>query len=220
MMSDGCWDAYELNEDGRLIYNFDKDERFKIYRSNATSNPEYLKQRSLYLTMLDAFNEEGFRKEDGSLLKEGDALPQAYTSKESQSIKNYADILYGHYDDESRSLICDGLFGALFLQYKTYLTAKFEQWTMPQGIYNTEMLKQQFDPVTGEELYMKISYDETGRPQRDIVRKSQVTQQEIDNGEVRVYYDYEGIPMEGLFQESLHFVKSLAKMDFKEFKKL
>ena len=80
---------------------------------------------------------------------------------------------------------------------------------MPQGIYNTEMLKQQYDPVTGEELYMKISYDENGRPQRDIVRKSQITQEDIDSGNARVYYDYEGIPMEGLLAETWNFTKSL-----------
>lgn len=226
MMSDGCWDAYELNEDGRLIYNFDKDERFKVYRSNDTSNPEYLKQRSLYLTMLDAFNEEGFRKEDGSLLKEGDALPQAYTSKESQSIKNYADILYGHYDDESRSLICDGLFGSLFLQYKTYLTAKLEQWTLPGGIYSTETIKQQKDPF-GNDLYELIRYDEyddngepMGMPHRDILSKEEYEALDPkDKANARLYFDYEGIPMEGMLQEQLYMLKSLATMNVGEFVK-
>ena len=47
-----------------------------------------------------------------------------------------------------------------------------------------------------------------------------ITQEEIDKGDARVYYDYEGIPMEGLFQEFLHFGKALAKMDFKTFKEL
>lgn len=222
MMGDGCWEAHSLNENGELVYDFKKDKRFEQLLANNTSHPDYLKQKSLYERMIEEFNKDGYRNPDGTELNADnlDALPRAYTNTENRAIKNYADLLYGHYDDASRALVTDTLIGSFMLQYKTYLTAKFEQWTMPQGIYNTEMLKQQFDPVTGEELYMKISYDETGRPQRDIVRKSQVTQQEIDNGEVRVYYDYEGIPMEGLFQESLHFVKSLAKMDFKEFKKL
>ena len=91
---------------------------------------------------------------------------------------------------------------------------------MPQGIYNTSLLKQQFDPITGEELYQKIVYDSENKPHREIVKKSQVTQEEIDKGDARVYYDYEGIPMEGLFQEFLHFGKALAKMDFKTFKEL
>ena len=64
---------------------------------------------------------------------------------------------------------------------------------MPQGIYNTSLLKQQYDPVTGAELSQKIVYDSEHKPHREIVRKSQITQEEIDKGDARVYYDYEGI---------------------------
>jgi hypothetical protein len=91
---------------------------------------------------------------------------------------------------------------------------------MPAGIYNTSTLKQQFDPITKEELYQTISYDSEGKPIRNIVRKSQVTQDMIEKGEARLYYDYEGIPMEGLFQETLKFGKTIATMDFKKFKEL
>jgi len=54
-------------------------------------------------------------------------LPQAYPPKEGQRLKNHADLLYGHYDDESRSLLNDMFLGSLFMQYKTYVTAKMEQ---------------------------------------------------------------------------------------------
>lgn len=102
-----------------------------------------MKQRSLYLYYIDAFNKENFgdldeshlsqsqkdllAKKNTKFLKEGDALPQAYTMQEGQSIKNIADILYGHYDDESRSLLCDTFLGSFFMQYKTFITAKVEQ---------------------------------------------------------------------------------------------
>lgn len=220
MMGDGCWEAHSLNEDGQLVYDFKKDKRFEQYLANNVNHKDYLAQKSLYLSMIDEFNKNGYKKEDGSKLEEGDDLPQAYTNTESQSIKNYADLLYGHYDESSRALINDTFLGSFFLQYKTYITAKFEQWTMPAGIYNTSTLKQQFDPITKEELYQTISYDEEGKPVRNIVRKSQVSQEEIDNGNARLYYDYEGIPMEGLFQEMTHFAKSIATLDFKKFKEL
>lgn len=143
MMTDKCWSAHSVDAEGNLVYDWNKDERFAVYRSGDTSNPEYMKQRSLYLYYIDAFNKENFgdldeshlsqsqkdllAKKNTKFLKEGDALPQAYTMQEGQSIKNIADILYGHYDDESRSLLCDTFLGSFFMQYKTYITAKVEQ---------------------------------------------------------------------------------------------
>ena len=129
MKHDGCWEAHSLDENGQLVYDFKKDKRFEHFINGETSHKDYTKEKSLYLTMIQDFNDAGFRKADGSMLngEEMDALPQAYTRQEGQSIKNYADLLYGHYDDESRSLLCDTFFGAFFLQYKTYLTAKLEQ---------------------------------------------------------------------------------------------
>lgn len=220
MMGDNCWDAHSLDENGVLVYDWKKDNRFEAYIKNDTSNPDYLKQRSLYLTMLEDFNKEGVRNSDGSLLKEGDALPQAYTSKEAQSIKNYADILYGHYDDESRSLICDSLFGAFFLQYKTFLTAKVEQWFMTGGVYNTETIQQQKDPF-GNNLYELIRYDDydkdgkpIGMPHRDILSESEYNElSEEDKRNAKLYFDYSGIPMEGMIQEQLSFGKYLMSLD-------
>lgn len=173
--------------------------------------------------MIDEFNKEGVRNPDGSMLKEGDALPQAYTSKEAQSVRNYADLLYGHYDDESRSLICDSLFGAFFLQYKTFLTAKLEQWTMTEGVYNTETIRQQFD-VNGDELYEIIRYRDkdkngnpVGRPYRDIISKREY--EALDENEkphARLYYDYEGIPMEGMLNETLNMVNYIKNADWQQ----
>ena len=219
MMADGCWEAHEL-VDGKLVYNFKKDARFKEYLANNTSHKDYLKQKSLYETMIDEFNKAGYTKEDGTQLTIGDDLPRAYTNTEAQGIKNYADLLYGHYDQTSKALVNDMFIGSFMLQYKTYITAKFEQWTMPKGIYNTATLQQQFDSETGEELYIMLSEDEDGRIHKDVFRKSEISQEDIDSGKARIYYDYDGIPMEGLFQEMMHFGKTLAKMNFKEFKKL
>lgn len=221
MMSDGCWEAHSL-EDGKLVYDFKKDKRFQHFLNDEVTHKDYLKEKSLYEKMVEEFNKSGYTKEDGAPLNAAnkDALPRAYTNIEAQGIKNYADLLYGHYDESSKALMNDMLIGSFMLQYKTYLTAKFEQWTMPKGIYNTATLKQQFDTETGEELYQIATEDSDGRIHRDILRKSEVSQEDIDSGRARVYYDYEGIPMEGLFQELTHFGKSIAKMDFKEFKKL
>lgn len=129
MKNDGCFEAHSLDENGVLVYDFKKDKRFEHLVKGETSHENYLKEQSLYKAMIDDFNRAGFRKEDGSALNAEnlDALPQAYTRTEGQSIKNYADLLYGHYDDESKSLLCDTFVGSIFLQYKTFLTSKLEQ---------------------------------------------------------------------------------------------
>jgi hypothetical protein len=74
MHHDGIDDAYLIKE-GKLIYDYTKDKRFSAYVKNDTSDPKlYAKQRSLYLSLLRAFNQE-----NGTSLVEGDALPDAYT---------------------------------------------------------------------------------------------------------------------------------------------
>ena len=213
MMGDGCWDAHTVDADGRLVYDFKKDGRFQHYINNETDHKDYLKERSLYITMIEKLNSEGYRKADGTELQEGDDLPQAYTQSEAATIKNFGDLLYGHYDEESKSLFCDTFLGTFIMQYKTFLTSKLEQWTMSEGTHNTDLLKQQFDPETGEELYQVITYDEENNPHRKIKRKSELTEEEINSNNARLYYDYEGIPMNGLLWETGNFAKALLTFD-------
>lgn len=223
MMGDGCWDAHVLNDDGELVYDYKLDNRFKDYRENNTSSPNYLKQKSLYLKMLEEFKKEGLTNKDGSELKEGDDLPQAYTSKTAQAIKNYSDLLYGHYDDESRSLLCDTFVGSFFLQYKTFVTAKLEQWTMEGGIYSTHLLELQQDS-NGETLYEGIEYtsfdkdgNPVGMPERNIITETEFKKlSNEEQSKYRVYYDYSGLPMEGMAKAQLGFVKNLCTANIAE----
>lgn len=204
MKGDGCFDAHSIDENGKLVYDFKKDKRFTHLVNNETTHPDYLKEKSLYCTMIDDFNTAGFRNADGSLLnaEKMDALPQAYTRTEGQSLKNYADLLYGHYDEESKSLLCDTFIGSIFLQYKTYITAKLEQWTMHEGVYNTEQLQQQFDN-NGKPLYVKYGYDENNEPYKDVLLESEYNNlSDEDKKSCRLYYDYTGMPMQGMLQES------------------
>jgi hypothetical protein len=84
---------------------------------------------------------------------------------------------------------------------------------MSEGTHNTDLLKQQFDPETGEELYQVITYDEDNNPHRKIKRKSELTEEEVNSNNARLYYDYEGIPMNGLLWETGHFMKALLTFD-------
>lgn len=175
MMADGCWEAHSLDENGFIKYDWEKDSRFEIYRSGDKTNPLYIDQRSEYLARIAELNKAGITKENGEAFKEGDPLPMAYTPREIQSIKNFSDLLYGHYDDETKSLMNDLLLGSLFLQYKTYTTSRAEQWALTPGIYNTEMLQHDVDEETGEKLYRVVEgWDEYNMPKCEIKTRSQL----------------------------------------------
>lgn len=222
MKNDGCFEAHSLDENGVLVYDFKKDKRFEHLVKGETSHENYLKEQSLYKAMIDDFNRAGFRKEDGSALNAEnlDALPQAYTRTEGQSIKNYADLLYGHYDDESKSLLCDTFVGSIFLQYKTFLTSKLEQWTMHEGKYNIAELKQQFDE-NGNPLYLKFYEDETGAAHKDVVLESEYNaMSDEDKAKCKLYYDYEGLPMQGMLQESIKVYKSILGLSEEKFSEI
>lgn len=224
MMDDGCWDALELNENDELVYKFEKDKRFAVYLAKDTANPKYLEQKTLYLKNLEEWNAQGYRKPDGTTLKEGDDLPHAYTNREGQSVKNYADILYGHYDDESRSLINDMFIGSFFMQYKTFVTAKLEQWTMKGGVYNVEYLKQQHDPITGEKLYEILRYpnpDGTGVPSRTLIKESQLKDlSKEEQAQARPYIEWTGQPMEGMARSAWNMAKAILHLSEEDYKEI
>lgn len=59
-----------------------------------------------------------------------------------------------------------------------------------------------------------------GMPHRDILSKEEYEALDPkDKANARLYFDYEGIPMEGMLQEQLYMLKSLATMNVGEFVK-
>ena len=227
MMADGIWDtAYEFEEgynngDGKLTYDVMKDPRFAKFTSKNPNfnDPEYWQQKAMFEQYVQEFNKSGFTKENGEKLtitpdEQGNYyLPRPYLQREVDTFKNYADMLYGHYDDESKALINDTFLGAFWLQYKTFVTAKIERYGMKPGVYNTHLLKQQYavDEKTGkkEALYLKTVF-ENGELHRYIIPESQLTPEDIelrkygtqgkDGQSVTAYIKWEGIPMEGIMQ--------------------
>lgn len=226
MMGDGCWEAHSLDENGFITYDFTKDSRFTVYLSGDKSTEEYYIQRANYLNRIAELNRVGIAKEDGSTFKEGDALPIAYLPREIQSIKNFADLLYGHYDDESKSLVNDMLLGSAFLQYKTYVTSRAEQWAMNPGVYNTTLFELEKDEITGEQLYkVHNDLDENGMPNIEVLTKKQIEQKYGDfnslmeePGRIEVAMRWKGLPMEGMGRSFVNFGKDMMSWNWADFK--
>lgn len=122
----GAYDAYSM-EDGILKYDMSKDKRFKTILKYKTREecPEsdimqWNIEHNIYLDNLTSWINNGYVKEDGTPLKEGDSLPQALSPREVLGLKDIADRIYGNYDEETKSLMRDRLLGSLFLQFRTY----------------------------------------------------------------------------------------------------
>lgn len=168
-MHDGSWESFGINDYG-LQYDWKADKRFEVYHKGDKSHADYHKQRSLYLSMLNEFNQQ--MRREGSKetpLKEGDALPFAYTDKEVISFKSFADMSYGFYSQDVRALHEKLAISGLFFQFKTYLTTHFVAYFLKPDHYNQYEKAFKFDPETGKQLYYKtnefgeVVYDKDNR---------------------------------------------------------
>jgi hypothetical protein len=124
MMADGTWDTYGFAEDdpdgnGEFKYNVMKDPRFeKFTKIKNEKDPEYWQQKAMFEQYVNEFNKAGFTDENGKKLttepdEDGNYyLPRPYLQREVDTFKNYADMLYGHYDEESKAMVNDTFLGA------------------------------------------------------------------------------------------------------------
>lgn len=210
MIHDGCWEAHEIVDD-ELVYDFKKDSRFNLLNDpNADkTSSEYKKQHSLYTTMREQFNREGWT------LQEGDDLPRAYTVQEGTSIKSFAELCFGHYDRSTQMLAKHMFLGALFLQFRTFLSAKLEQWILKPGTYDQGQIKEVYDH-NGELLCRVYTTDENGVTSFEVVPESQVDKSKY----WEPHTEWQGRFMEGMLYSMWSFTKALAKMDINEWKAL
>ena len=160
MKADGIWDALEV-KDGKLVYNFKEDKRFKAYASGNTSDPNYNNQRALYKVIADQFITEGTTNPDGTKFQlskdpmHPTPLPYAWTNQESESIKSLCDLIYGYYSHEKKSLIHSTFLGALYMQMKTYWSGKKNQYLQPGGVRIQGKWEQASDE-NGKPLYYQL----------------------------------------------------------------
>jgi hypothetical protein len=134
-MHDGCWNAYSIKDD-TLVYNWKDDERFSIYAKGLTTHPDYIKQKSMYLSKVREWNQEHpssplEMNEDGFY-----ELPSPYSDKEILSIKNVANNIYGSYDKSLKSMGENMAIGWVFGMYTTWMNGIWNNWMMKPGQYN------------------------------------------------------------------------------------
>lgn len=156
MRGDGCWDAHEFTEDGELIYHPEKDERFKAFiLEDHSDEAAYNKAKGLYiaigkqLEIEHAFNSDGktyfkLYNEDKTINKN---LPKAYSSQESDGLKDVADTMYGYYSNERKALVQAHGLGAIIFQMNTFWSSKKNQWLAPGGVKLQGKMVQYEEPI-------------------------------------------------------------------------
>lgn len=157
-MQDGCWEAMTV-EDDILKYNWKRDKRFEIYASGNKEHPEYKKQKSLYLSKVQEYNEEHpenqLEYDDNNEIH----LPEPYSRKEILSIRNVDRNIYGAYDKSMKSMGEHTAAWWAFGMYTTWMNGIYNNYFMKPGVSQISQRKSvQQRNENGELLF----FDENG----------------------------------------------------------
>lgn len=224
MIEDGCLDAHELDANGVLHYDWKKDKRFdRLAQYGLNSNhkdPEYNKQKALYAQMCAEFEKGGedlirWDKEKRMYIY-GD-ITQAYTSDQRASIKEVSDMAYGFYDHESKSQLNHKFLGLVFLQFQTFLSAKYNLWfkapTKKGG--NTAQGKFVHMERNGVKYYDRFVTDDQGNLIKvEKVPETELTEQE--KKELQPSMKWQGDFIEGLFYSIGYTLHDIFTLNWKE----
>lgn len=207
----GAYDAY-IMVNGDLVYDMSKDKRFNLLFKYATDGKfskddilkitdreEKLKWNNQWTTYLHSIEE--WKKSSGEEVQIGDYLPEALDPTQQMNFKTQTDILYGNYDDESKSLMQKTLLGGMFFQFKTYGISRMIEWWKQGGTIN--IIRPIDYTEDGEFVYLVIStQDEINSGKNPITwkKESELTEEEINENRAIKHQEFAGIPNEGRIQ--------------------
>ena len=209
MIKDGCFQAHsvEIDELGNeyLKYDMNKDSRYDVfarYRNRKSAIPTNLKdkfeqQYGLYIAVRDEFVER-----DGFNITENGDLPQAYTSREAESFKSFADMSFGYYDKETKALFNKTTIGMFFKMFMTYLSAKKAKWLLTRGGINSQGRYVSVKDAEGNQVYKNPIYNNKG----EFLGVNTSIEKKDDS---IIYYKWEGRVMEGVLQSYVGAIKDL-----------
>lgn len=157
-------------KDGKLVYDFSRDKRFNALKDK--NHPDYNRQMALYREMCKQFTVENVKNSDGTLFnvpKFGEVidLPKAYANLQSESMKSLADLIYGYYSHEKKSLLHNMMIGGVLMQMRTYLSAKKQQY-LAKGNSTLQGSYEQLKDEQGKLLYYGVNED--GTPNEDVLQ--------------------------------------------------
>lgn len=221
LKSIGAWEAYLEDENGDVYYDWRKDTRFALLAKyeNYSEVPYKDKQawreaKELYDSSLAEWQSLGDDFSSWTELKHG------LTPSDLGNLKTQCDVLFGNYDEETKSVMMHTFLGSLFMQFKIYGYARLLRYIKSPGAVNViiNSPKKEINKEGKlEEVCMVVNESGTDA---EIKFKSQVTDEEWESGRVRVIREKNGVYMEGNFQTMFKAFAAIATMDQAAFKRI
>ena len=220
MLKDGSYEAHSIIDD-KLVYDPTKDKRFRHYFENREkykidgkysvhpTDTLYNDQRALFIFLTEEINKE----QDGkNVYSETNLITKAYSQKEKNSFKDFADTAFGFYEKDYQSAILQKWYAPLVMQFKQFWPAKMSQWfgaKTEAGHTNQITISRKLDEKTGKPLFRKlVGIDKNGLDVfEDVLEDTGVKSLE-----------YKGTPTEGLIFSIGFVLKNLGTLNLNELK--
>ena len=127
---DGVWDAFSLNNNGQLIYDWTKDKRFSALKTASKDSEEYNKALSLYYSRIKEYNEEHPNNPIEKPDNDWPSLPEPYSRRYISSIRALGDNIYGSYDKSKKGMAEHASYGFLFGSFSTWMNGIVNNYFM------------------------------------------------------------------------------------------
>lgn len=168
-MHDGVWEAFSLDKDGNLQYDWTKDKRFKDLKEAPQGSDAYKKAKSLYFSRLKEYNEE-HPDNPIEMPDEGfPVLPEPYSRRQINAIRALGDNIYGSYDKGKKSMAEHKSYGFLLGSFSTWMNGIVNNYFMPTQRNGVSQLKQEQEvDEQGRKLFFTDDFqtttEDTGMP--------------------------------------------------------
>lgn len=214
---DGVYDAFDI-KDGKLVYDWKKDERFKIYASGNKADPKYAEQMGAYYNAVRAYNLD----HPEATIRFNEDLPMPYSFQEVEAMKNVANSIYGSYDRSTRAAYEHMALGTFFGMFSTWMNGIYTNYMMTPGQYQNGEFK--LEQATDEAGNLKF-FDDLGQT---------IIQITDNDGNVKYFYESTGqeatenltkiqpvmdkvpIVIQGIWYTLTDSLKALTKGNFQE----
>lgn len=200
-MHDGVWDAFSLDKNGDLKYDWTKDKRFKAFKYGTIGSDEYKKAKSLYLSRIREYNQE----HPDEPIEMTDNLPEPYSKRMINAIRGLGDNIYGSYDKGKRAMAENTSYGFLFGSFSTWMNGIINNYFMPtqkNGV-SAMKLEQEIDD-RGNKLFFdengNITITDTGMP---VYKNVPI----IVQGILPTLKDLINVTKDGGFKATLNYIK-------------
>lgn len=219
MIHDDTLKTYVVNGD-TWKYDINLDSRFEKYLKNDRSDlKKWAFQKEEFIKFV---NEWKITNPDVDYENHPELIPDAYTPKQKATIRGQAGDLFGHFDVEDKSLLTATLLGGAFMQYKTWLSAKLNQWIKAPGFTNRWRQYQKVDENDKKLWLIGANEEELNKgmdPIRYVTEDDPNLDKYIQEDRAAPWIVEEGTWNEGMIQATGEFLNSILTWDLDTFKR-